>query len=402
MTDTRHAAAGAPQGRQIPGATSGFSQRRSRRLPAIVAIAIGAALLIPSAAAFAAVRATTPTPTVASAAVAKCTRTVKGFTAAHVATARNRAGRNGVVCFPKGTYTGNLTANVSGQTWRLASGAKLTGQVFITAVRVKLIGGTIDRADNNRWIASVDIRANDVTVQSVKFRGGGTGINVLGHDRARIIGNNFRYLTGSAISIWSEGVGADKTLIYRNTISQSATNQVSPITSRGNDSDTRGGVQNLGTSIRYNWINQGVGNVGWFGVELKQSRGALIEHNTIKGGTVLVSLPETDKAVIRYNTFDLRGTPHWGVEVANARDIVIDRNTFVGDGSGGNDYAITLNTGSLRTYARYNRAIRLRTFFAIAGDGHRVTDNCYTSIAHIQEFALNGGSNIVFARNRRC
>jgi hypothetical protein len=402
MTATRHAAAGTPKSAQRTEAPSARRGRRWRRLPAIVAIAIGAALLLPSAAAFAAVRVTTPTPAVATTAVAKCTRTVKGFTAAHVDTARNRAGRNGIVCFPRGTYTGNLHANVAGQTWRLASGARLTGQVFITAARVKLVGGTIARADNNRWIASVDIRANDVTVQSVKFRGGGTGINVLGHDRARIIGNNFRYLTGSAISIWSEGVGADKTLIYKNAISQSATNQVSPITSRGNESGSRGGVQNLGTSIRYNWINQGVGNVGWFGIELKQSKGALIEHNTIKGGTVLVSLPESDNATIRYNTFDLRGTPHWGVEVANAYNVVIDRNTFVGDGPTGVDYAITLNSGSLRTYARYNKAIRLRTFFAIAGDGHRVTDNCYTSIAHIQEFALNGGSNIVFARNRRC
>ena len=164
-----------------------------------------------------------------------------------------------------------------------------------------------------------------------------------------------------------------------------------------------GGVQNKSTVIRHNTINQGAGNIGWFGIELKQSWGSVVERNSIKGGAVLMSIPETDKALIRYNTFDLRGSPDWGIEVGNAYDAIIDGNTFVGDGTGGADYAIALNSGSLRTYARGNKATDIRTFFAVAGDGHRVNDNCLkTRVRFVHEFMLNGGPDIIFRRNRNC
>lgn len=361
-------------------------------------IAIMAALIVPSVATAGARR---PAAAPEVSVTAPCTRTVNGFTAAAVHSARDGAGSGGIVCFPAGTYSGNLTASVAGQTWTLADNATLTGEVHITGTSVKLLGGNISRADKNRWIPSVHIRAHRVTVQSVNFWNGGTGIGVYGVDRSRIISNSFRGLTGSAVAIWSEGVGADRTLIDRNKIIQSATFKVSPIISRGNEGSGHGGVQNYRTVIRRNTINQGPGEVGWFGIELKQSKGAIVERNTIKGGIALLSLPETDNAVIRYNTFDLRGSAHWGIEVANAHDATIDENTFIGDGKFSVDYGITLNTGSLRTLARGNAASNMRTFFAIAGDGHRVTDNCIKkSVRFVQEFGLNGGPNIVFARNR--
>src|SRR5262249_55249292 len=148
----------------------------------------------------------------------------------------------------------------------------------------------------------------------VLFNGGGTGINVYGKDHAKIAYNKFINLIGSAVSVWSEGVGADATPIRNNQIDQTKTVKVSPITPPGNESGSHGGVQNKTTTIRANVIDQGEGSIGWFGIELKQSKGAIIEGNTITGGTVLVSLPETDSAVIRGNTFDLRGTAHWGIE----------------------------------------------------------------------------------------
>ena len=375
---------------------------RPRRRGLLLRTAVMAAFLLSPATASAAIRNVEPAADPTASATAPCTRTVGGFTASAVASARDRAGRGGIVCFPAGTYRGSLTASVPDQTWRLADAATVIGSVRITAAGVKFINGIIANPTTNRWIPSVEIRAHDVTVQSVMFRGGGTGINVYGKDRSRIISNSFRYQTGSAVSIWSEGVGADYTLIYMNSIVQSKTYRVSPITSRGNESSSHGGVQNYRSNIRLNSINQGAGDIGWFGIELKQSRGSIIEKNSIKGGKVLVSLPETDGARIRYNTFDLRGTPFWGIEVGNAHDAVIDANTFVGDGPGGKDYAISLNSGSLRTLARSNKATNLRTFFGVAGDGHRVTDNCLVNVRHVQEFMLNGGPNIVFARNRGC
>lgn len=373
-----------------------------QRLPLLIPIAVAIALMLPTMAS-AAGRGPTPTASAASSVAGPCTRRVSGFTAAAVERARDLAGVGGIVCFPAGHYTGDFHATVARQTWKLDDNALLIGAVYITGAKFRLLNGIISRPDPNRWIASVEIRADDVTVESVVFSGGGTGIGVYGRDRSRIIGNYFKYLTGSAISLWGEGTGADYTLISKNTIVQTLTFQVSPITSRGNEAGNPGGVQNYRVSILGNKINQGQGDIGWFGIELKQSRLATVEGNTIRGGKVLLSLPETNKAQIRKNTFDLRGSPFWGIEVANAHDANILSNNFVGDGTGGVDYAISLNTNSQRTTARRNKATNIRTFFAVAGDGHRVTDNCLkTRVRFVEEFMLNGGPNIVFARNRSC
>lgn len=364
-------------------------------------MAIAAILIVPAIAVSAAGALPAPARQPAVSVAGPCTRTVNGFTAAAVESARDAAGVGGIVCFPAGTYSGSLHASVARQTWKLDDKATLTGSVYITGAGMKLFNGVSIRSGVDRWTASVEIRADDVTVQSVRFLGGGTGVGVYGKDRSRIISNTFRRMLGSAVSIWSENVGADRTLIRSNRIVQTTTHQVSPITSRGNEGGGHGGVQNNRTIIRKNVIDQGSGDIGWFGIELKQSKRAIVESNTIKGGIVLMSIPETDNATIRYNTFDLRGTPHWGIEVGNAYDAVIDANTFFGDGPGGVDYAIALNSNPLRTLARGNTATDLRTFFAIAGDGHRVTDNCLkSSVQFVQEFALNGGPDIIFARNR--
>ena len=364
-------------------------------------LALAAALVLPTGVALGAALPTDSGPAVANAATT-CTRTVRGFTASAVHAARDRAGVGGTVCFPAGRYTGDLRANVRGQTWRLNDNATLTGRVVIAASKVRLNNGTIERPSNDRWLASVEVRAHDVTVISVRFVGGGTGINIYGKDRTRITWNSFRSLSGSAISIWSEGVGADETYIDNNSIVQTITHQVSPITSRGNESTSRGGVQNKYAVIRKNKIDQGAGDIGWFGIELKHAYGTKVESNTIKGGRVLIALLETDRAVIRYNRLDLRGSAEWGIEVANARYTNIRSNTFIGDGPGSGDWAVAQNTRPLRTLVQYNRAVDLRTIVQIAGDYHRITDNCRTRVKYVYEFLQNGGSHIVIARNGPC
>ena len=115
-----------------------------------------------------------------------------------------------------------------------------------------------------------------------------------------------------------------------------------------------------------------------------------------------MTVPETDNAVIRNNTFDLRGSPYWGIEIANAYDVIVERNTFIGGGTSAGDHAVSLNSGSLRTTARYNTVRDLRTFFDVSGDWHSVTDNCFSNVAYEYEYRSSGGSNIVFARNGAC
>jgi len=378
----------------------------SRRSPGVrvsFALALVALLLVPAAALAAPhPQPAAPRPQSDASAAVTCTKTVSGFTATAVHQARDAAGVNGVVCFPAGTYTGDLLASVAGQQWRLDDNATLTGITKITGTGVMLYNGRVTRPAVDRWIASVEIRADNVTVQSIVFRGGGTGVGVYGKDHDRIVNNGFANLTGSAVSVWSEGVGADYTVIKGNRITQSKTVQVSPITSRGNESGNHGGVQNYRLNIRGNTIDQGAGDIGWFGIELKQSKGAIVENNTITGGQVLVSLPETDGAYVRYNTFDLRGSAHWGIEDGNAWDTKVVGNTFIGDGKTGVDYGVSMNTNPLRTIVDANTATNMRTLVGIAGDYHQITNNCLTNVANVVEFMLNGGPHIVVSGNGPC
>ena len=62
-----------------------------------------------------------------------------------------------------------------------------------------------------------------------------------------------------------------------------------------------------------------------------------------------MSIPETDNAIVRYNRFDMRGTPYWGIEVANAYDAASTATRSSATAPGGDDHAISLNSGSLRT-----------------------------------------------------
>jgi hypothetical protein len=384
-------------------AQTGRPKGSPRRVSVTLSLAIVAVLLLLVPMPAAATGRTAAAPAApASNALPACTRTVSGFTAAAVDAAKNAAGAGGTVCFPAGTYNGNLTANVAGQWWLLDNNTKLTGTLNITAPKVVIYNGQFIRPNADRWMATVQIRADDAIVWHMIFRGGGAGIGVYGKDRAKILANNFRDLTGSAVSIWSENVGADDTLIYANEIIQTRTSRVSPITSRGNETNGHGGVQNLRTVVRSNSIGQGSAEVGWFGVELKQSKGALIEYNHIWGGRVLISLPESDSVTIRNNAVDLRGSATWGVEVGNAWDTVFTGNTVVGDGSKSTDYAIQMNTNPLRTIVRNNRAMNLRTLVGIAGNGHRIQDNCLNTVANVTEFMLNGGNDIIVSNNKLC
>jgi len=342
-----------------------------------------------------------PTATPAASTSAGCVRTVSGFTATAVHAARDGAGA-GTVCFPAGTYTGALSASVAGQTWSLAPGAVITGPINVSGAGVTIRGGTIERPTTDRWAPSVRVDADGVTVEGITFLGGGQVVSIQGNDRTRVRNNTFTGQSGSAIAIWGDGVGADDTLIEGNTITQTITYQVSPITSRGNESNVHAGVQNARTIVRNNTIDQGIGNVGWFGVEFKQSAGTLVEGNTIRGGWVLISFPETDGAIVRNNTLDMRGTPNWGIEVANSYDVTVEGNTFIGGGTSAGDHAVSLNSGSLRTTVRGNTVRDVRTLFDVSGDWHTVTDNCLANVLYEYEYRSSGGPNITFARNGPC
>ena len=131
--------------------------------------------------------------------------------------------------------------------------------------------------------------------------------------------------------------------------------KASPISSRGAE-DVAEGVVNQRITVRGNKIDQGDEATGWFGVELKLSPNAVIVDNDIRGGGVLVSLPDSDGVIVSGNRLDLRGSAGWGVEIAKGNDVTVEDNTFTGDGPGSGETAVSMNSGSLRALITANHA----------------------------------------------
>lgn len=329
-----------------------------------------------------------------------CRRTVQGTTEGAIAAASADAGP-GTLCIPDGRYLGSFTAAVAGQTWRLASGAVLAGPVSIEAPDVNITGGTVELPPDDPWAEGVTVDADRATVQGVTFRGGGLVVSVKGRDGTRILDNRFSGQSGTAIFIWGQGRGADDTLIQGNTIVQTATSKSSPISSRAADHVDEG-VVNRRITVRSNTIDQGNASTGWFGVELKLSPDAVIVDNDIRGGRVLVSLPDSDGAIVSGNQLDLRGSPTWGVEIASSNDVTVTDNTVTGDGSTSKDTAVSMNSGSLRAVIDANTATDLGTLVNLAGNDHLISNNCLVAVGRITAYRSSAGSAVRIIGNGPC
>ena len=264
-----------------------------------------------------------------------------------------------------------------------------------------LRNGTITGQTTDRWASLISISSDDVTVSDITFRGGGQVISVFGRNRVTIARNTFTDQIGSAISLWGEGRGSSLVTISDNRITQTATSGVSPIMGRGSESAEPCSVANDRVAITGNVIDQGAGSLGWFGVELKCHTDTLIEGNTFTGGRALVSLPDNATAMVRGNTFNLTGSAYWGVEVAHSRDVTVTGNTFYGDGPGGTDHAVSLNSNSYNTKVTINTARDIRTLVDLGGDLTTITDNCLTNVLRVTEFE-SSGTNTIVERNGAC
>jgi parallel beta helix pectate lyase-like protein len=344
-------------------------------------------------------RAPKPTPVP----LAACTRTVNGFTAAAVHAARDAAG-SGTVCFPAGTYAGELTASVAGQTWRLDPNATLSGAIQVTGRGVTISGGRSERGTGNAWSAGVQVRADDVTVKRMRFVSGGQGVAIYGRDRTTVRDSDFRGLSGGSLSIWGEGRGADDTLFEGNTIVQTLGFHVSPIGGRASEDCS---ILNRRTIIRDNVMDQGsrLANIGWFGAEFLCHPNILIEGNTFRGGHALVSLTtKTDDFIVRGNRFDLAnaagGGAYWGIEIANVHGGLVQNNVFDGKVLSGTRVAVSMNTNSSDHRIINNRVLHLPRFLELAGAGNVITDNCLIDVPAAIMFGVPAQNTI--ARNGPC
>jgi Right handed beta helix region len=310
-----------------------------------------------------------------------CTRTIVGFTAAAVHVARDAAG-SGTVCFPAGTYTGELTASVAGQTWRLDPDATLRGAILVTARGVTISGGRSERGTGDPWSAGVQVGADDVTVERMRFVSGGQGVATFGRDRTTVRDSEFRGLSGGAFAIWGHGLGADDALFEGNTVVQTLGTHVSPIGGRASEDGNPCGLVNRRTIIRNNVIDQGNQTIGWFGIEFQCHEDGVIEGNDVRGGHVLISLPNNNRMIVRDNTLHMESSAYWGVEIATAHDITVTRNRITGSGPTF-DYAVAENSGSQRAIVIWNHVSNIKAL--AIGSGLTVTDNCVIDVTTIIE-----------------
>lgn len=242
-----------------------------------------------------------------------CAAVVGALTADAVRETQALAGER-TVCFPAGRIQGQFRADVAGQTWRLDPATVLAGTIHITAPGAWIEGGTVELPVGDPWREGVVVDADNVTIASVRFRGGGVVVSVKGRDGTQILDSTFNGQSGTAIFIWGEGRGADDTLISGNRIDQSETTKSSPISSRAAD-DPSAGVLNKRITVRGNTIDQGDERTGWFGVELKLSPEAIIVDNDIRGGATLISLPDSDNSIVKWES-----PGHTGQPVLGSRD----------------------------------------------------------------------------------
>jgi hypothetical protein len=275
-----------------------------------------------------------------------------------------------------------INAAASGSTLNLL-GCSYTSPAINISKPLTIIGPKVTFPTNNRWGDGVAISSDGVTLDRWTITGGGNVVSIFGRSNVRIANSSFGGQIGSAFSIWGEGRGSNNVVIEGNRVNPGNTYQVSPIMGRASEDCS---VHSLNLIIRNNFMDQGTGSAGWFGIELKCHDGVTIEGNTLKNGQVLVSLPDTDNVMIKGNVFDLRGSPFWGVEVAKAMNVTVQGNTFIGDGQNGGDHAVSMNSGAMYTVVKNNTARDIRTLLDTTGDYITLTDNCITQVLRVTEY----------------
>jgi hypothetical protein len=192
-------------------------------------------------------------------------------------------------------------------------------------------------------------------------------------------------------------------LIQGNTITQTVkgASGYSPISGNGP------GGTNRNLVIRGNTIDQGPAGVAHFGIEVWDNTGLVIESNTLKGASALISIPRSDGAIIRGNTFDLTQA-FWGVEIADADNVQVLDNVGAGNSSTGSMWRafVQLHPGSGTVNGTVIKGNRLTNFPALVNAppaptaGSIVTDNCLASVGRV--FWGAWGGTVTLARNGPC
>ena len=262
---------------------------------------------------------------------------------------------------------------------------------------VTILNGTIRVPGGT---TAINVNADDVTIDSTTFEGGGFTIRVHGRDRTRILRSSFTGMTETSIDL--EGPSVDDTLIEGNTIVQAIPHGAgySPISGDGP------GGTNRNLVIRGNRIDQGGEGAAWFGVEVWDNTGLVIEGNVLRGMKTLVSIPRSDGAIVRGNTFDFRAKAYWGIELSDVSDARIVDNTVLGaGGSIGLDgrafVQLEAGAGTVeRITIEGNNVSNLWSLVNASGSGHIIRNNCLTDVTKLYTYEFAGP--VTIADNGPC
>jgi hypothetical protein len=283
---------------------------------------------------------------------------------------------------PLSTLVNNAAA---GSTLNLGSCVYTSGVDIRKAIR--LYGG-IYRLPAGA--TAVHINADDVTIEAARFEGGGNTVQVYGRDRDKILNSSFSGMTETSIRV--NGPSADDMLIQGNTITQRVNtgSGYSPIAGQG-----YGRGMNLRLTIRNNTIDQGPSGVAWFGVEVWDNVGLVIEGNLLKGSGALVSIPRSDGAIVRNNQFDMTQA-YWGIELADVDGAQIYGNTVWGNsasiGPDGRAF-VQMHPGGGSANGNVVRNNTVRKYWALvnaAGSGHVITNNCLNEVTKVAAYSFTG------------
>src|SRR4029079_7319047 len=282
---------------------------------------------------------------------------------------------------PLSTLIGNAAA---GSTLNLGS------SVYTTSINVgksiHLVGGTYQIAPGS---TAVNVSADGVTIDGATFKGGGNTIQINQRDGTQILNSTFTGMTETSIRV--NGPSADNTLIQGNRITQTIQtgHGYSPISGQGYGQGT-----NRNLVVRGNTIDQGPSGVAWFGIEVWDNVGLIIENNTLRGASALVSIPRSDGAIIRNNQFDMTQA-YWGIELADVDDAQVYGHNVWGThahiGPDGRAF-VQLHPGSgtvLRDTIRNNTISRYWALVNAAGSGPTIANNCTNAITKLYAYTFS-------------
>ena len=215
-------------------------------------------------------------------------------TAAAVEAAVADAGA-GTVCFPAGRYEGSVRRRPSPA--RHGDSRKAPSSPAPSAIKapdVWIGGGTIELPTEDQWAEGISVNADRATIQGVTFQGGGLVVSIHGLDGTQVLDSQLqRPVRDGDLHLGRgsrRGRHADRGQHDRRDVRPGRPRRSR---SRGAE-ETAEGVVNQRITVRGNKIDQGDETTGWFGVELKLSPEAVIVDNDIRGGGVLISLPDSD------------------------------------------------------------------------------------------------------------